>query len=272
MAFPVLLWDDILRNSGAIITASSTDTGYAVADVADLKPWKIWRSAVLTSPITIDIDLGASGADNADTLGIVNGNIKALGGTITVLADTVTPPVTTVQAAYTPSYDEVELKTFTAPGNKRYWRISIAHAAPPFTSKPFIGELFLGMRTTMPEYMDPEIDPFNKQTEASIQHSEGGQYLGAVTRGRLHREPLNIGSAAGMARSFYTSDLNAFLDNHYDLYRPFFFQIDSADADFTRPFYLVKPPDGQHRRQAIGGMWGRLGLNLPAVEAFSEAA
>lgn len=270
MAFPVILYKN-LCTAGAI-TASSTESGFAASAIADYKPWSLWKSGTLVTGITIDIDLGFD-TGSADTLGIVNHNLTSQIGTLEVRADTSAgpnPPTTVRLAAYTPTYSDVELKTFTLASNLRRWRIVLARGGN-FLEKPYFGEIFLGVRTTFPEYMSPEMDPFNKQTEASIQHSEGGQYLGAVTRGRLHREPLNIGVGSGMLRSFYTSDVNTFIDTHYDLYRPFFYQLDSADTDFMKPVYLVKPADGQHRRQSIGGVWSRLGLNLPAVEAFSEA-
>lgn len=273
MAFPIILYTSLIRTAGAVLAASSTEAGFSINAIMDYKPWMLWKSATLVTGITIDIDLG-SDIGSADTIGLVYQNITSQTGTIELRADTSAgpnPPTTVRQAAYTPTYGDVDIKTFTLASNLRRWRLVLAKGGN-FASLPYIGEIFIGQRTTLPELMSPEMDPFNKQTEASIQHSEGGQYLGAVTRGRMHREPLNIGTAAGMTRAFYTSDLNTFIDSHYDLYRPFFFQLDSGDTDFSRPFYLVKPGDGQHRRSAINGMWNRLGLNLPAVEAFMEAA
>lgn len=272
MAFPVILYTSLIRTAGAVLAASSTETGFSVNAVMDYKPWLMWKSGTLVTGIIIDIDLG-SDIGSADTIGIVNHNITSEGGTIEIRADVsagANPPTTVRQAAYTPAYGDVDLKTFTLASNLRRWRLVLAKGGN-FVNKPYLGEVFIGIRTTLPEYMDPAMDPFDKQTEASIQHSEGGQYLGAVTRGRMHRETLSIGVGAGMARSFYTSDLNAFIDTHYDMYRPFFYQLDSADSDFVRPFYLVKPIEAQHRRQAIGGVWSRLSLTLPAVEAFMEA-
>lgn len=270
MAYPVILWDSILRNTGATVTATSTDTGYSIASASDYLAWKEWKSGVLTSPIDIDIDLGASGSDNADSLALINHNLTTLGATVTVYADATTIGTTTAQAAYTPTYDDVDLKTFTAPGNRRYWRIRIAHASPPFSAKPFIGEVFLGMRTTLPEFLDSATDPFFRQTEAGVEHSEGGHYLGAILRGQTHRQDLGV-SSVGIARSFWTSDLKAFDQNHLSRMRPFVFQIDADDADFSRPFYLVKG-EGGVSRSAIGGVWSRLGFRTPVVEAWSEAA
>jgi hypothetical protein len=269
MAYPVILHDNILRVTGVTITASSTESGYAAADLADLRPWKMWKSGTVVTGITIDIDTGAGG-DNADTLGLINHNITSEGGTIEVKADGSNPPTTVRLAAYTPTYGDVELKTFTAPGAVRYWRITLAKGGN-FANKPFIGELILGMRTTLPEYLDPGTDPFMRQTEAAVEMSEGGHVLGAVLRGQTHRMDLAT-SSVGMARSFWTSDLKAFDQNHLSRMRPFIFQIDGDDADFSKPYYLMKSPGGNVGRSAVNGVWSRLGFNGPVTEAWMETA
>lgn len=267
----MILWSNILRNSGATVTASSTETGnFAVGNLKDYLAWSLWKSGTLVTGITIDIDLGASGAVNADTLGLVNHNITSEGGTVEVKADTVTPPVAVALAAYTPTYGDVELKTFTAPGAKRYWTITLAKGGN-FANKPFIGELFLGMRMTLPEYLSPDIDPFLKSTEAAGEFTEGGQYAGATVRGRTHPFTLAI-SDVGAARSFHTSDLTAFVDTHLDLLRPFIMQVDSDDTDFKRPVYVVREGGGRADRLAVGSSWTRLGFRCPVVEAYMEAA
>jgi len=100
--------------------------------------------------------------------------------------------------------------------------------------------------------------------------SEGGHVLGAVLRGQTHRMDLAT-SGVGIARSFWTSDLKAFDQNHLSKMRPFIFQIDSDDADFSRPFYLVKA-SGDVGRSAVNGVWSRLGFRCPVAEAWVEAA
>jgi hypothetical protein len=269
VAFPVILYLNILKNVGATLSASSTDTGYAIADIADYRAYKFWQSGTLVTGITIDLDLGASGAANADTIGLVNQNITSQGGTVEVKADTVTPPVTVVQAAYTPTYGDVDLQQFAAPGAKRYWRVTLAKGGN-FATKPFIGELFLGMRTTLSEYLAPDTDPYLKTTEAVAQRSEGGHYLGAILRGRRHMFDLAF-SDAGASRTFHQSDLDAFVDNHVDLLRPFIFQIDSADSVFSRPVFVKRRDSAAVERKAVGGVWSRLTFRIPVEEAWSEA-
>lgn len=271
MAAPVIGYRNILRNTGAILTASSTETGFAVADLKDHRAFKIWKSGVTTSPITVDIDLGVSGSVDADYIALVNHNGVANGATYKLYGDTVTPPTNVVVGAYSPVSDAVEYKPFTAPGAKRYWRLEIAKASPPFPAKPFIGEFLLGLRITMPEFLDPSVDPFTRQVEVASQRSEGGHYLGALLRGVRRRAQLTFGDA-GIARSFYTSDLNAFIQTHALKRLPFVFVLDSADTDFDDAMWLKVPDESEIGRLAVGGSYGRFALTLPVEEALVEAA
>ena len=136
MAFPVILYNSLLRTTGVTITASSTESGYADDDLADLKPWKMWKSGTVVTGITIDIDMG-SDTGSANTLGLVNHNLTSEVGTIQILADTAAgpnPPTTERLAAYTPTYGDVELKTFTLASNLRRWRVVLAKGGN-FTTK-----------------------------------------------------------------------------------------------------------------------------------------
>lgn len=217
--------------------------------------------------ITIDVDMGAS-SDYANVLGLVWHNITSQGGTVEVRADNANPPTTVRIAAYTPTYGDVELKDFASHASSRYYRIVLARGGN-FTAKPFIGELWLGNVVTLPEYMDPGIDPYMKSTEAAGEFTEGGQYAGATVRCKTHRFTFGV-STIGMQRSFHTGNLDLFVDNHLDLLRPFIFQLDSADSKFQQPLYLVREGGGRMDRLAIGSSWTRLGFRCPVVEAWAE--
>jgi hypothetical protein len=272
MAFPVILYDSILRDTGATVVASSTETGdYAASYLLDFLPWKMWKSGTLVTGINIDIDLGAD-TGTADTIGLVNHNITSEAGTVELRADTsagANPPTTVRQAAYTPTYGDVDLKTFTEAANLRRWRIVLAKGGN-FTNKPFIGELFIGSRTTLTEYLNPEIDPYLKQVGGASERTEGGHFAGAVLRGQVHRFVLGFGEAGGNRTAM--APVMTFLDSHAYLLRPFIFQVDSDDTDFKKPVYLKKTDDGDVSRQAVGGMWNRLTLAIPVEEAWTEAA
>lgn len=270
MAFPVIGYKTNLRNAGAILSATSTDTGFAVTDIKDFRAFKLWKAASLTSPQDIDLDLGASGAADADYVTLVNHNLKAEGATLEVLADSTTPPTTQRLAPFTPDSDAVDFRAFTAPGALRYWRFRIAKGGG-FANKIFAGELLCGMRTTLPEFADASFDPFMDQVEVSSERSEGGHYLGASLRGRLRRGELVFGGEAGIARSFLTSDFNAFID-HAQKRLPFVFVLDTDDTEFQAARWLKVPDDAQIPRLAVKGVYARMVVSIQVEEALMEAA
>jgi hypothetical protein len=272
MAFPVIAWRTILRNSGALITASSTASGdFAATNVKDWRPYTLWKSGSLTSPSYIDIDLGVSGSADGDCLAVVNSNMVAEGGQLKVYADTVTPPTNVVQASYTPSSDACELKTFTAPGVKRYWRVEF-NKGSPFVNAPYAGVVMLGLKMTMPEYIAPDLDPFLYEVEAMGSRTEGGNPGGVILRGVKRRGTMSFGGDAGLVRSFLTSDFNSFLTTRYKRCEPWVFQLDSGDSDFSPAYYLKKPDAAMAPRSAIGGTYARMTAPLAFEEAQMVAA
>lgn len=276
MAFPIIAYLSMLRLSTSIVTASSTASGYTIADIYDMRGFKIWKAGTTVKPITIDIDSGVGTEANADYIALVNHNLQTIGAaTVKVMADTFFPPTTQRMAATaitTPSNASVAYLAFTAPGALRYWRIELTTALGAFLLAPYIGEIFMGMKTTLPEYLSASFDPFFSQVEVAGQRSEGGHFLGATARGKTHRGTLTFGGDAGIVRSFYTSDINAFLDNHAFLRKPFFFIVDTADTDFSVPRYIRMTDDGGASRLAVGGAWSRLALGLDVEGAYMEPA
>ncbi len=274
MAFPIIGYDNLFDDSGATITDPGTASGFAIGNIKDHRAFKLWKSSVTTSPINIDIDLGVGNSANPDYIALVNHNLTTLGATVTVQSDdeaTYTGPKTVNQVAYTPTADAVDFQGFTAAGAERYWRIVITAPSPPHAAAPFIGELLLGVRTTLTEYMQPGFDPFHKQVEVASERSEGGHYLGATLRGITRRAEIAFGPAGG-ARADFTSDLNAFLDDHAFKRLPFLFVLDTADSDFDSPRWLKVPDEANIERTAVGGVWSRLVLRMPVEEALMESA
>ena len=271
MAFPVIHWRNILRNSGALITASSTASGFAATNVKDFRSFTLWKSNSVASPSYIDIDLGASGSVDADAIGVVNHNMVAEVGQIKIYADTVFPPTNVAQASYTPTSDAVDFKTFTGPGAKRYWRVEFNKGAP-FTNAPFCGVIFLGLKMTMPEYLAPDVDPFMHDIEVMTNRTAGGHAAGAILRGIQRRGTMNFGGPAGIVRTFLASDLNAFLTGRYKRCEPWVFQLDSADSDFSPAHYLKKPDGATAPRMPVGGVYARMTVPIAYEEAYMEAA
>jgi hypothetical protein len=266
MAKPVILYENLLREDATVITDPGTETGFALSDIYDYRSYTVWKSddAVLTNDVDIDIDLGS--AKSADYFMLVNHNLA--GHVVYVYWGPASPPATGSSFVLVGAGETISSHLFTT-GSYRYWRIRLV-AAAGFSAKPYIGELFLGARLTLPQYMDPGFDPFFKQVEVQGARSRGGHYLGSSLRGQTHRGTITFGEA-GAPRADFTSDLNAFLDDHAYKRLPFGFILDSADGDFDSTRYLKVPDESQILRQAVGNTWTNLTFSLPVEEAYSEA-
>lgn len=265
MGRPIFAWKRGITSG--TITASSTESGFSVNDIKDFKPYSVWKAGSLTSPQTLDMDRGAPG-EAADYVAFVNHNLHNLGTTVEIRADTFTPP-TTVRATITPSNGSVTYQAFTNPGALRYWRVAIIDSAPPFASAPYIGELWLGLKTELPEFLAPDFDPFFDDVEVSGERSDGGNYLAAILRGHSHRGTIQFG-AAGAVRASFTSDLSPFIDQHANRGYPWIFIVDPDDSDFSTPRYIKKQDGTRVGRHAVGGAWSRLTFRIDVEEALME--
>ena len=271
MAFPIIGYKSIAELAGATLTDPGTAAGFSIGNLIDHRAFTIWKSDGVTSPINIDIDAGA--AVSADYVTIVNHNLNTNGATVTVLSDDDSGygSTTTQQAAFSPGEDTVTFKGFTSQATERYWRIVITDPSPPFAAAPYIGVLKLGLRTTLPDMLNPGVDPFIKQVEVRGERSEGGNYLGAILGGQRHRADLAFGGEAGVARTFLSSDFNAFLDDHAYKRLPFVFVLDTADSDFNVARWVKVPDRSDLKRSPVGGVWSRMTVTLPVEEALSES-
>lgn len=275
MAKPLILYENMLRQSGATLSiqgsgSPTTDPAFPLENLKDYRSYSLWKPTSVTASLNVIVDLGASGARGADYFMLVNHNYGQLGSSdIEIRRDTVTPPTAGIPTSATSSAvignQSVYYKTFTDPGSFRYWALHISG----HTDIPYIGELFIGLKTELPHYLTPTFDPFFKQVEVHGSRSRGGHYLGASLLGQQHRGIISFGDA-GAARADYTATINAFLDDHAFKRFPFGFVVDSADTDFDRARYVKVPDDDRIERFAVGGTWQNLALQLPVEEAFSE--
>ncbi len=265
MGKPVIAYKSMLRSTGVVITDPGTEAGFSLADIHDYRSYSLWKSDTTSSPIDIDIDL-AGGDESVDYIMLVNHNLFTETATVEVFSGAAFPPAAS-WASFAPTEDTVSFKTAAASVTRRYWRVRIT----AFVNKPFIGELFLGMKTTLPQYLAPSFDPFFKQVEARGFRSRGGHYLGVSLKGQQHRGEITFGEA-GAPRADFTSDLNAFLDDHAFKRRPFGFIVDPDDSDFDKPRYVKMVDEEEASRNAVGGTWSNLTFVLPIEEAYAEPA
>jgi hypothetical protein len=267
MATPIILYKSLFRIAGAVITSSGTDAGFSAADVGDHRDYKGWQGNVLTSPQWVQVD--ALTAQSADSILVVNGNLVYNAGQIKVYADTVDPPTNVAQVAYTPTSDVADYKAFSVL-SKRYWRVEFIDPAAPFTSKPFAGEILLGMKLDVGEYVGPDIDPRLHDIMVKSTRSEGGHFLGATLQGVIRRGTLRFGGGVGVDRAKFTSDLNDFLQTHYRKCLPWGLVLDSTDSEFAPARWLKKPDDARTPSLPVGGNYSRFTFDVPFEEALQE--
>lgn len=271
MASPIILYRNIFRTASAVITTSGTDAGFSASDVGDHRAWKGWQGNVLTSPQYINIDCLA--AKDADSILLVNHNMVANAGQVKVYADTVNPPVAVAQAAYTPTSDVADYKAFTTL-SKRYWRVEFSDPAAPFTSKPFAGEILLGQKVDVAEYVAADVDPFMHDIIGQTARSEGPPQhsLGTVLRGVDRSGVLAFGGECGVASAKFVSDLTDFLQNHYRRYLGWGLVFDSADSRFSAARWMLRPQGAKVPSLPVGGSYSRFRFDLAYEPALVEAA
>jgi hypothetical protein len=267
----LILFDSMLRDTATTVSDPGSASGYPIASIKDMRAFTTWKSNQTAAAVNIDIDTGAGTENNADCIGICYTNLATLGATVRIFADAAVIGSTQVMAATSWPSDNAAILTFTAPGAKRYWRVTLNHAALPFASAPYIGELYLGMKTTLPEYLSPAFPPYFDDLEVAGERSEGGHALGATMRCHIHRGTLDLAGAAGVSRSDHTATLKPFADNHLLKRYPFFFVLDTDDTDFDDARFVKMTDAGRLDRSAVGNSWARLRFAFDAEEAFAEA-
>lgn len=273
MAKPLILYRSLLRSASAVITDPGTEPDFSIANLKDLKAYTLWKSSGTATPITIEVDLGVADPEAADYLLLVNHNLHTLSATIKVRCGNSYPPSTTRLTASIPDEDTASYFALTADATLyRYWSFALDTGSPPFAAKPYIAELFCGLKTELPHFLTPDFDPFFRQVAVrGGTRSQGGHALGVTLQGQTHRGTISFGDA-GAARAEFTDSLNAFIDGHALLRRPFGFVLDADDADFSAARYLKVPDDARVDRLAVGGTWQNLTFHLPVEEAFVEPA
>ncbi len=276
MAKPLILYDSLAHPPKNQLIADPTVSAtwplanFGIANAVDYKSYTLWKTADATTLQVIDIDLGAGVTRDADYIAFVNHNLFTATAEVQILADSFTPPTTVRKAYFQITEDGVSYETFTAPGALRYWRVEIKHLSYPFDATPYFAEMFLGLKTSLPEFLTPQFDPFLTGVEIAGSRSVGGHYLAGTTRGETHRGTIEFGRA-GAARADFTSDLNAFIDDHALKRQPFIFVVDSDDSDFDTGRYVKMTDTGLAPRTGVGGTWQRLMFKIPIEEAWMEA-
>lgn len=160
----------------ATLTASSEVTGFLKENAATWKLSSWW--SFTTTGATLIVDLGS--AQSVDCMGLAGLNCAEVSCSIKLQSSTTGAwageEVDRI-AAYTPSADVTQFKTFTS-ASARYWRFVFASN----TAQVFIANVFLGAMLELQHGMIPNFSPANLNREREIfnNNSQGGNFLGSA--------------------------------------------------------------------------------------------
>ena len=168
-------WDNVFGISGGALAATSTASGYAVANIHNGLEVNSWKAANTTTPMYITIDTYSS-ATESDTLVILGHNLNTIGATLGVHYSTDNFAASIIDAftPFAPTSDAVILKEFTSPGGKRYWRLYLTGT---LSAAPEIQIAMLCNKTEL-DYCTASFDPYEQEAKANINISQGGYVTG----------------------------------------------------------------------------------------------
>lgn len=188
---PIILSDNLLDDAGTL-SASDTDSGYSVNNLIDLRTYSFWQAANTTDGKWIKIVLDGTAA--ADTIGIFGHNFyTAMVFTIKVEhSSNGTDWTAALTSADELKSDRAFVKTFTSPGAKKYWRISLnTEDASDFTAKPKAAIIMLGTRISFSYPPDSPFIPARAIPKSKSEISEEGHLLGSILQNtKIKIEPI----------------------------------------------------------------------------------
>ena len=162
MANPKIFYANLLT---AAMTASTTATGYAVANLVDWRSYTRWKPTA--APATLTMDCGSAQAADYGFVYAEAGTYQVRGSTDNFSASDVLLGTITLTA--------------TGPGlvvfasvSYRYYRITST------TGTPEVGIAAIGAALEMPVPLDAGFDPVGRRVMGQINRSVGGHSLGRV--------------------------------------------------------------------------------------------
>jgi hypothetical protein len=157
--------------------ASAEASGYPAANIADRRPYTVWKAAAAG---TFYLSVDAGEAKEADTLALAGHNFGTAQASISVEVSTTgewAGEQTTALAAFTPLCDYVIMKPFTAE-TKQFWRIKIVTASVP----PYLGVAMIGSRISPARFPKGAFPPERIAIATEENVSKAGHLLGATVR------------------------------------------------------------------------------------------
>lgn len=179
--YPKFLYDS--RFNDATPAASTTATGYDVANLIDYRSYTWWKPTAM--PATVTVDCGA--AKSADYAIIWSHNLGTLGLTVEVRGSTDNFAASDVLVATnTPSDDKPLLLQFSS-ASYRYWRLQFTGPA-----SPTIAIALLGAVLDIPTTLQSGFDPLGRSIIEQYNRSVDGHPLGKVIEFEEWRQTLTF--------------------------------------------------------------------------------
>jgi hypothetical protein len=254
MSTPNILYENRFEDSTSL-TASDTDTGFAVSNITDWRTYTLWKAnSTGTHTITIDTEDTAA---SADTLGIIGHNLGSIGSTVSIQVSTNSSfdTETTVASAINPTSDDrLIYEEFVTTAVGRYWKMTINAPSTPFAK---MGVAVLGNRMQFPDEPRSPVVPSRTGIVADTRRSQQGNILGNVIKYKPVTNQYTF-PASETSTGFLLGDYETFWDIHGSELKPFFFALDSsnlpADIYFTQ---LTEGSQFQITRQTLSltGEW-----------------
>lgn len=257
MALPFILYHNLMDETGATLTASSTASGYDVNNLKDRNSFTYWKSTGGASE-WIKIDLGGVSTLYPDAFGMTGHNLytQTAGLTFEYSDDDISYATGAYSLAITPAKmrtDSTMVSALVTTGGTwtsghRYWRVSFSGCDAAIQ----IGAFCIGRRLDLYTYMDEGFDPTSIQLVSRQARSRGGTYVGQVVDHVKQTVKLDVGPA-GYATSWMDEDSDTlpswgqFMHRYWSKGRPFWFrwggELEGTATRWMRGWYC-SPPAG----------------------------
>lgn len=259
MQTPIIAYDNRLNDIGAVLSATSTASGFYVANLKDLRPYTYWKSAITTVQYyTVD----CLSAKSANCLSILGHNFATIGATISLecSSDNFGVVIEVALPGFIPSSDKAILKTFTSQ-NYRYWRLKMTG----MTAVPQMAILMIGTKLQFPYPPEAPAPPYAEGIEGRMAKSQKGHPLGAA----ILFHPLELrASFINLTRTFAFDTYKPFWDAHGKKLKPFFYAGDiDAYPDYV---FFVRMKEGVlfNPGLTVGNLVDSIGLDMEGVSEF----
>jgi hypothetical protein len=167
MANPRILYDNRLDDGTP--AASTTATGFDVANLTDWRPYTKWQPTALPATVTVD----AGSALSADYWVIWGHDLFTQGATIQLRKSNDNFAVNDVLVdSITPTDDEPIVRYFTST-SERYWRFNITGTTMPTLAIASVGE-----HLELPDGVSDLFDPIGRKPMGPFNRSVEGHPLG----------------------------------------------------------------------------------------------